>query len=489
MWNGLLFVLAALAGGLVTASLVWPRAPYTRRRLRAEAALRRTRDELTAERQQARHLGEMFDAVLDAYPRPVFITDRDRRILFANPAAAALARVPQPQLAGRIVATVLHDYDITSMLLEVARGEQPQERVVQRVTTGQTWRVLVRPLCVATPAVANLPPESAASATTFLALTIEDLTELRRLETVRQDFVSHVSHELRTPLTALKLLADTLSEAVTTDPPAAVEFAQRIGGEIDHLSQMVAELLELARIESGRIQLHTEPTDVAGLVEVVFERLAPLALERGIALHSTIPESFPAAHADVKRLGEVLVNLVHNGLKYSHSGGTVTVSAEICGDGAPDAAPAATWPTEPPHADTAGCERPFLVVRVADTGVGIGEEDLPRVFERFFKVDRARTRAPAQRGATSFDEVEGAAAAQSSAAAGTGLGLAIAKHLVELHGGRIWARSRLGRGSTFSFTLPVATEESARSNEADEQGINTEFNEGQRSDVVTQSRR
>ncbi len=283
--------------------------------------------------------------------------------------------------------------------------------------------------------------------TAFYVVAIEDLTELRRLERVRQDFVSHVSHELRTPLTALKLLADTLGEVIATDPPMASQFAQRIGDEIDHLTQMVAELLELSLIESGRVQLHTEPTDVAGMVEVVFERLAPLAREHDIRLITEVPEDQPPALADVRRLGEVLVNLVHNGIKYTKPGGSVTVSATTC---------ATATPEERPDDGAVG-DSPYLVVSVTDTGVGIGEDDLPRVFERFFKVDRARTRAPS-RAPTPLDAVEGAAAPQTSAAAGTGLGLAIAKHLVELHGGRIWARSRIGRGSTFSFTLPLASE-------------------------------
>ena len=445
MWNGIVFVLAALTGALL-AAVVWPRSPYTRRRLGAEASLRRARADLAAERQQAHHSRELFGAVLDAYPRPIFVTDGERRILFANPSAAALARVPREQLAGRILATVVHDYDVTSLLMEAVRTGETQDRQVERVTSGQSWRVQVQPMRVQTPAAAEDSTVTPGT-TAFYVVAIEDLTELRRLERVRQDFVSHVSHELRTPLTALKLLADTLGEVIATDPPMASQFAQRIGDEIDHLTQMVAELLELSLIESGRVQLHTEPTDVAGMVEVVFERLAPLAREHDIRLITEVPEDQPPALADVRRLGEVLVNLVHNGIKYTKPGGSVTVSATTCATATPEERPA----------DGAVGDAPYLVVSVTDTGVGIGEDDLPRVFERFFKVDRARTRTPS-RAPTPLDAVEGAAAPQTSAAAGTGLGLAIAKHLVELHGGRVWARSRIGRGSTFSFTLPLASE-------------------------------
>ncbi len=446
MWNVLIFLLAALLGALLAASVVWPRAPYTRRRLKAEAGLRRARAELAAERQQAQHTRELFGAVLDAYPHPIFITDGERRILFANPSAAALAKLPPDQLAGRMMATVIRDYDVTSLLLEAARTGESQERLVERAASGQTWRVQAQPMRVRTPSVAEDSTVTPGS-TEFFVIAIEDLTELRRLERVRQDFVSHVSHELRTPLTALKLLADTLAGVITADPPMAAQFAQRIGGEIDHLTQMVAELLELSLIESGRVQLNTEPTDLAGMVEVVFERLAPLARERDIQLVSTVSEDLPPALSDVRRLGEVLVNLVHNGLKYTNPGGAVTVSAETDIEPLP--------PDQQSSDGSIGGDVPLLVVSVADTGVGIGEDDLPRVFERFFKVDRARTRAPS-RAATPLDAVEGAAAPQTSAAAGTGLGLAIAKHLVELHGGRIWARSRIGRGSTFFFTLPIA---------------------------------
>jgi two-component system phosphate regulon sensor histidine kinase PhoR len=274
------------------------------------------------------------------------------------------------------------------------------------------------------------------------------LTELRRLETVRQDFVSHVSHELRTPLAAVKLLSETLTRAVGHDPAAAHDFADRIGREIDHLSQMVAELLELSRIESGKIQLQREPTDLGGLVEVVIERLRPLALAHNVTLGTSIAEGLPLADADPGRIGEVLVNLIHNGLKYTPAGGAVTVTAEVVRSA-----------SEAGHirmpSDDGGARRQ-LAVHVTDTGIGIGPDDLPRVFERFYKADRARTRGASPRPETSA--APAASEPEAAAAAGTGLGLSICRHLVDLHGGHIWATSRLGRGSTFSFTLPLAGE-------------------------------
>ncbi|MDE3228518.1 MAG: hypothetical protein KGO05_01455, partial [Chloroflexota bacterium] len=232
----------------------------------------------------------------------------------------------------------------------------------------------------------------------------------------------------------------------------ARRFAQRIAAETEHLSQMVAELLELSRIESGKITLRAEPTDMAALIEVVIERMRPLSEERGVALVASLPDALPDALCDGERIGEALVNLIHNGLKYTHPGGQVTVSAAVTQD-------------EAAH----GSGQPMLVTRVADNGVGISEEDLPRIFERFYKVDRARTRqlAPAQAdaqagaSASAGAQAQAAAGAQAQAAAGTGLGLAITRRLIEMHGGRIWAESRLGHGSVFSFTLPLAQADAA----------------------------
>jgi len=452
--NNLYILLTALAGFVVGVAVAWPRRQYGDLRYsEAESQLRGARRELDHQREEANRLQEMLQAVLGGFPYPVIITDRHRLILFANPAAEAFVGRQLGEMMEKSVAGIIQDYDTTRLLLEAAETSEVRERTFQRPATGQTWHVSVTPLHVA--GAAATPAN-----TTHLILAIEDLTELRHLETVRQDFVAHVSHELRTPLAALKLLAETLTTALADDPPAALAFAQRMTGEIDHLTQMVAELLELSRIESGKIQLHTEPTDIGGLVEVIFDRLRPLAEVRSIALVAAVPPDLPDAEADGTRIGEVLVNLIHNALKYTDPGGTVTVSAQAADSsirtdeerGLARGAPS----REPRRRGQRDAPQRALVVQVKDTGVGIGEEDLPRVFERFYKVDRARTRAaerPAVEGAATP-----AATLQPSGASGTGLGLAIAKHLVELHGGQIWARSRLGHGSTFSFTLPLARE-------------------------------
>lgn len=467
-----LSVLAAvawlLAGVALCAAVTWPRLRRSRvRRQRTEAALIRTRVEATDERRESRYLRELFEGVLAAFPRPVLITDRDRVVLFANAAAYDLAHLPAEYVIGRMAATVVQDYDTTLLLMEAARTGAIQDKTFTRAAGGQTWRVVVTPLRLsAEPVVgpdglgAPARPYTAPGDVTHLIVTVEDLTELRRLETVRRDFVSHVSHELRTPLAAVKLLAETLSGAVERDPAAAREFADRIGGEIDHLSQMVAELLELSRIESGKVQLRREPTDMAGLIEAVLDRMRPLAESRHIALTGAASDSAPDALVDAERIGEVLVNLIHNGLKYTPPGGSIAVSLEPLVESAPVPPPTVGGaPTGITGSDARQDLQPLLpemvVVHVADTGIGISEDDLPRVFERFYKVDRARTRRPDEPLPDGLGRAD-ASPEQVNAAAGTGLGLAIAKHLVELHGGHIWAESRLGRGSTFSFALPVA---------------------------------
>lgn len=451
--------LAFIAGAVITTAIAWTqlRAVANRRRLAEDLFASAARENATL-----RQAGELADvrlaSVLAAYPRPVFITSRERVILSANDAALALVHLPASQVIGRRAVSVLQDYDTIQLLARAASANQPRERTFQRVTTGQTWRVIATPL--RQEAEARLAPDGGPD----IALTIEDLTELRRLETVRRDFVAHVSHELRTPLAAMKLLAETLVNALERDPAAARGFALRISSEADHLSQMVAELLDLSRIESGKIELRLEPADLGALVEAAIERMRPLAVERGVTLEAGAPEGLPNALCDGERIGEALVNLIHNGLKYTDPGGWVRVSIAVIEERTPPLS-GATREHEP-------ATRRMLATTVSDNGAGISEEDLPRVFERFFKADRARTRQPSeplaqaapasgqansQANGQTHGQIGGqAVSAPAPAVAGSGLGLAITRHLVELHGGRIWAESKLGHGSRFTFTLPLA---------------------------------
>jgi two-component system phosphate regulon sensor histidine kinase PhoR len=233
---------------------------------------------------------------------------------------------------------------------------------------------------------------------------LQDLTRIRRLETVRRDFISNISHELRTPLAGLKALVDTLRGGAIKDPPAAKRFLKRMDSEVDSLTQLVQELLELSRVESGQAPLHIEATPAVQVIVPPSDRLRPQAERAGLDFAIILPPQLPLVMADAERMQMVVTNLIHNAVKFTPPGGKVAVTAESDGN--------------------------EVVFSVSDTGVGIPTEDLPRIFERFYKADRARS------------------------GGGTGLGLAIAKHLVEGHGGRIWAESIEGQGSTFFFTLP-----------------------------------
>lgn len=311
-------LLALLAGGIMTTALFWPTLRYeTQRRRQAEDQLAATRKALASQQGDGAPYRDLFDALLDAHPIPVIVMSRERVIVFANRAALRLVHMPSQRVIGRVLASVIQDYDTTQVVLEAIEATAQRERTFLRATTGATWRVIVTPMRMHVMKDGTRMTSAQGINASHLILTIEDLTELRRLETVRSDFVAHVSHELRTPLAAMKLLTETLEGALERDPPAAQAFARRISAETSHLSRMVAELLELSRIESGQIQLRREPTDIGGLIEVVTDRMRPLAEERQITLAAQVPAGLPDVDVDAERIGEVLVNLIHNGIKYT----------------------------------------------------------------------------------------------------------------------------------------------------------------------------
>jgi two-component system phosphate regulon sensor histidine kinase PhoR len=247
-----------------------------------------------------------------------------------------------------------------------------------------------------------------------LWIVLEDVSELRRLQQIRAEFIDNLSHELRTPLTTVSLLAETLTrEADAAGDTIPARMRDRIGKievETGHLVQMVTELLDLSRIESGGALGVVDLLDIGAVATESVERLRLFADRQGVTLQVDLPDAAIApVRGDEARLGQVFVNLLHNAVKFSPDGGGVRVSVRTSG---PDA-----------------------VVAIEDHGVGIPRGAQARVFERFYKVDRARVRGET---------------------GGTGLGLAIARHIIEQHGGRIWVESVEGRGSTFSFSLPIA---------------------------------
>jgi two-component system phosphate regulon sensor histidine kinase PhoR len=253
-----------------------------------------------------------------------------------------------------------------------------------------------------------------------LVLLLHDVTALRRAERVRRDFVANTSHELRTPIASIKLLAETLSAGALGDPEAAGPFIVQIEREVDHLAQLVDELLDLSMIESGESPLKLESIDPDAVIAGVAERIGPVADRRGIALRVVSEHGTPGTtrvSADAARLGQALLNLAHNAVKYNRTGGEVRLGWE-------EAAPGIRF-------------------TVADDGIGISGAHQRRIFERFYKVDRSREH-------DETDEPMGGGSA--------GLGLAIVRHIAEAHGGSAGVESVEGSGSTFWIEVPEAAE-------------------------------
>jgi two-component system phosphate regulon sensor histidine kinase PhoR len=350
----------------------------------------RIREQVTSLAEERSRLAAVLDHMADG----VLITDGGGQVRLVNAAAARLLDRSEERALGRSFAQVAPYHPLIELWKACREQGEEQVDMVEVSRHGLFLQAIVTPF-------------KEADAEGYLVI-LQDLTRVRRLETVRRDFISNISHELRTPLAGLKALVDTLRGGALKDPPAAKRFLKRMDAEVDTLTQMVEELLELSRIESGQVPLRLAPTPLADLVVPPVDRLRPQAERAGLEFTVSLPPQAPPVLADADRARLVLTNLVHNAVKFTPPGGRITVEAQ-------------------PGAG-------HVVFSVQDTGVGIPAGVLPRIFERFYKADRVRS------------------------GGGTGLGLAIAKHIVQGHGGRIWAESQEGRGSTFYFTLPLAVE-------------------------------
>jgi two-component system phosphate regulon sensor histidine kinase PhoR len=242
---------------------------------------------------------------------------------------------------------------------------------------------------------------------------LHDITELRKLERVRRDFVANVSHEFRTPLTAIQGFTETLLAGASDDPHNRDRFLGIILAHSRRLARLTEDLLRLSQMDAERLELEVRRISVGQLIESCYETALRRAQEKELFLSLDVPKQIPDVAGDARRLQEVLQNLLDNAIQYTLPGGKIILSAEIRDD--------------------------EVVFSVTDTGIGIPQADQPRIFERFYRVDAARSRE----------------------AGGTGLGLAIARHLAELHGGRIWVESEVGSGSTFYFSVPIFDAERA----------------------------
>ncbi|MDR7400916.1 MAG: ATP-binding protein [Armatimonadota bacterium] len=348
--------------------------------------LQRTIAEITAERKK-------LEAIVGGMTDGVVATDRHGAVVLFTRAAAELLGTPPDSALGRPARDVLRGGRLAALLEDAARGRI----IAEELPPGLVGDRVVEVHCA--------PYRDDRGEVIGAVAVLRDVTELRQTERLRRELTANVSHELRTPLTSIKGFTETLLDGAMRDEATCRRFLTIIQSEVDRLVKLVDDLLDLSRLESRHVTLDLQPVDVGALVAHTVDKLRPLADAGGLTFVVQAPPGV-VAPADRDRLEQVLTNLIDNALKYTPAGGRVEVAVH-------------------PRAGE-------VEVTVSDTGRGIPAEDLPHVFERFYRADRSRTRG----------------------SGGTGLGLAIARHIVEAHGGRIAVRSRPGEGTTFTVVLP-----------------------------------
>jgi two-component system phosphate regulon sensor histidine kinase PhoR len=344
-------------------------------------------------------------AVLASMLEGVAVIDAEKRVVFSNRGIAEILGQDSANWKGRPLIELTRQSDLLDAVHRALEsGEAINNEVVIGTTSPRSFSLTVAPILPQeiNPGAADGKPEGA-------VMVLHDISELRRLERIRRDFVANVSHELKTPLTAIRGFSETLLAGALEDPKNKRRFVEIIRNHSVRLARLTDDLLKLARIEAGKLDLEFAPVQIWDIVAPCLETSKRQAEIKSQTLAMEVPDLFPALWCDAASMGEVLQNLLDNAIQYTPPSGCITLGAEV--------------------------RENVAVLTVADTGIGIPQADQDRIFERFYRVDAARSRE----------------------AGGTGLGLAIAKHIVEAHGGKIWAQSEVGRGSAFHFTVPLAT--------------------------------
>ena len=344
-------------------------------------------------------------AILRSMVEGVAVIDAEERLVFYNRAFSEILNVDPASAEGRPLIEVIRNSDLLSLIRRALRGDEGlQTDITMGITQTQSFSITAAPVkALDVSASGRAPNEKPSGAVVVL----HDVTELRRLERVRQDFVANVSHEFKTPLTAIQGFAETLLAGALDDPENNRRFLEIIRNHAMRLARLTNDLLKLARIEAGKMELEFSSVGLLELIEACTETTLLKANRKEITLEITVPPQLPAVRGDAALLRDVLQNLLDNAIQYTPPRGHISVAASATTREA--------------------------VITVADTGIGIPLADSERIFERFYRVDAARSRE----------------------AGGTGLGLSIAKHIVEAHGGKLWVESTVGQGSKFSFSLPL----------------------------------
>ena len=359
-------------------------------------ALTNMSDEIKGKIERIKQEGVKLDAVLLSMFEGIMVVDEKGSILLMNPSLRKLFFVDSdPE---------------TKSPIEAVRNPQVQD-VVDKILKDQQ-RLISEEIIISQPEEKTLKingvPIIRNDILEGAVLVFHDITELRRLERVRRDFVANVSHELRTPISSIKGYAETLLDGAIDDKDNVKEFISIIYQDSNRLANLIDDLLDLSKIESGKMKMSFEPLDIKPIVDRSLGVLEKTIKTKKLSVSVDMSGKMPKVLADEKRLSQVFLNLLDNAVKYTPDGGSIKVSISLSDK--------------------------LVQVDIADTGIGIPEKDLSRIFERFYRVDKARSRE----------------------LGGTGLGLSIVKHIVLAHSGQVWVKSEQGLGSTFSFTIPQA---------------------------------